>query len=387
MREILQKKRYLTPFLKNDLSEKVVLLGGPRQSGKTTLGFSLMDLNADQFSPEYYNWDRSGDRKRILGEEYPQGKSLLVFDEIHKFKKWKNYLKGLADHYKGVRPILVTGSAKLNVFRKGGDALTGRYHYWTLHPYSLSEFAPKPSPIDLKALLKFGPFPEPLFKQSETFHRRWQNERSEQVLQEDIKDLSQVRDITQLEILLDLLPSKVGAPLSIQSIRNDLQTAHESVVKWIQIFQNLYVVFEIMPFGAPKIRAVKKEKKLYFYDWSMISDEPNQGFRFENLVACHLLKYCDFVQQSQGFKMELRFLRDTDKREVDFVVLKDKKPIFAVECKTGDREISKSILYFADRTNIPIFYQVHQSKKDFATNGNKIRVLPFEKFVVEVPLV
>ena len=202
----------------------------------------------------------------------------------------------------------------------------------------------------------------------------------ELLVHEDIRDLENIREISLIELLVNTLPEKVGSPLSIKGLMEDLQVAHKTVEKWISVLDSFYFCFRISPFGPPRIRAVKKEKKLYLYDWSLLPE--GEGVRFENLVACQLLKYCHFLEDTEGFKMELRFLRDTDKREVDFVVIKNKKPVFAVECKTGDRTLSPSIAYFKKRTSIPIFYQVHLKTKDVETPFG--RILPFTTFCKEL---
>ena len=198
-------------------------------------------------------------------------------------------------------------------------------------------------------------------------------------MREDVRDLERVKELDILEILVSALPERVGSPLSIKNLKEDLELSHETVDRWIRILENLFACFRIAPFGSNKLRTVKKEKKLYLYNWTQID---NVGLRFENLVACQLLKYCHFIEDIEGFKMELKFLRDTNKREVDFIVLKNKKPIFAVESKFGDKDISPAIKYFKQRTNIPKFYQVHLKNKDFEKEG--IRVCPFETFCKEL---
>lgn len=195
--------------------------------------------------------------------------------------------------------------------------------------------------------------------------------------------MEQVKEITKLELLLAHLPACVGSPLSVNQLAKLLQVAHASVEKWISVFENLYITYRIAPFGSPKIRAVKKENKLYFWDWSANADI---GPRFENMVAGHLLKYCHFVEDTEGYNMELRFIRDTDRREVDFVVLKEEKPLFAVECKTGERNPSAACAYFRERTDIPLFYQVHLGEKDYGSAENGTRVLPFTTFCRELNL-
>jgi len=229
--------------------------------------------------------------------------------------------------------------------------------------------------------LRFGGFPEPLLAGETRVWRRWQRERLSRVVYEDLRDLEGVRNVALVELLVEALPERVGSPLSIRSLSEDLQVAHETVARWLGILENLYVCFRIPPFGAPRIRAVKKETKLYLWDWSQV---PGKGERLENLVACHLLKYCHFLEDTEGHRMELRFLRDTDRREVDFVVIRDRAPLFAVECKSGDKSPSPAVAYFRQRTPIEDFYQVHLGERDYVSNGT--RVLPFRTLCKELAL-
>lgn len=377
----IKKSRYLKSLIENDLKEKMVFIGGPRQVGKTTLSLSLLGRGADEKHPAYLNWDVPKNRPSLLKGELPPNQSLIILDEIHKFARWRNLVKGIYDSNKSSREILVTGSARLDYYRKGGDSLQGRYHYWRLHPFTLAELTNSANSGDTDLLLRFGGFPEPFLKGNERFWRRWQRERIQRVIYEDIRDLENVKEISLLELLAAELPDRVGSPLSIKNIKEALQVAHKTVGRWLEIFERLYYCFRIAPFGAPKIRAVKKEQKLYLWDWSLI---PEIGPRFENMVACHLLKYCHFSEDSEGYNMELRYLRDTDKREVDFVVLRDGLPLFAVECKNSDRQLNPALLYFRERTDIPYFYQVHNSSKDVEKQG--VRILPFHVFCQELGL-
>ena len=377
--EDLAKHRYITDECVSDLTEKLVFVGGPRQVGKTTLARYILGERASESA--YLNWDIDRDRQKILRGELPADK-LLVFDEFHKFARWRNFLKGFYDEYFPTRSALVTGSARLDHYRKGGDSLQGRYHYYRLHPYSLREISSSPNVDDISILLEFGGFPEPLFKQNRRHWRRWHRERQSRVLKEDLISLEHVNEISLLEILYTALLDRVASPLSLQSLREELQVSHDSVRRWITIFDNLYLTFRISPYGASTIRAVKKEQKLYFWDWSVLSDP---GAKFENLVACQLLKYCHFIEDTQGYQMELRYLRDTDKREVDFVVIQDQSPLFAVECKVSDKELSPHLRYFKDRLTIPDYYQVHLGNKDYQSQSS-IRMIPFRIFVQELRL-
>ena len=371
------KTRYLTDYIKTDLKKKMVFFYGPRQAGKTTLALSLLK-DGTETHPAYFNWDFRRDRKRVLAEQFPPHEKLLIFDELHKYTRWRGLLKGLYDKQKSLRRFLVTGSGNLKTYSRGGDSLMGRYYPYRLHPFSLRELNPHPTKSDLNSLLKLNGFPEPLFSGSQKILKRWRNERLSQLIREDIRDLERVKDLDTIEVLMDTLPQKVGSPLSVKSLREDLEVSHETAERWICILESLFVCFRILPFGPPKIRAVKKEKKLYLYDWSSIE---NPGVRFENMLACQLLKYCHFMEDTEGEKMELRFLRDTNKREIDFVVLKNKKPVFAVECKAG-ASLSSHTAYFQERTNIPRFYQTHLQKGDYESKG--IRVIPFETFCKEL---
>ena len=293
------KKRYLTEFVVEDLAEKMVFIGGPRQVGKTTIA---RDLIAKQFHQSgYYNWDSKSDRRKIMQSNWPGNADLIIFDEIHKYKKWKSFVKGEYDTLKNKYHFLITGSARLDLYRKGGDSMLGRYHYYRLHPFSLAELIGKVTipevmkeiPIrlrrekeKLKALDKFGGFPEPFLKQNTRVLRRWHNEKTERLFREDIRDVEQVRDIVSMQLLGDLLPEKTGSLLSINSLREDLEVSHRAVSSWLNILETFYYCFRIYPFVGKNFRSLKKEAKLYLWDWSEVE---NEAVRFENCVASHLL--------------------------------------------------------------------------------------------------
>ena len=380
------KKRYLALFIKKDLRSKMVFLAGPRQVGKTTLSLSLLSRKqANETHPAYLNWDDAADRKKIKAGRFSPSHKLIILDEVHKYSRWQNLVKGFYDKRKSVHSFLVTGSGRLDLYRKGGDSLQGRYHLYRLHPFSLLELDPKGKKRTLELLLKRGGFPEALFLSSENEFRKWQNQKRSLLIQSEIRSMENIKDLFLIETLVEALPSRVGSPLSIQSLSEDLEVAHKTIKNWLEILERLYFCFRISPFGAKNIRAVKKEQKLYLFDWAELAENRSKGLQFENLMACQLLKYCHFIEDTQGYKMELKFIRDTDKREIDFVVLKQKKPIFAVECKVKAYSIEKSIYYFKERTSIPKFYQVHlEGTEDYEEKG--VRVLPFNVFCKELNL-
>ena len=367
--------RYLRQPILNDLSQKMVFLGGPRQVGKTFFSQSLIPNFVDGH-PSYFNWDDLEDRQKIKSGIFERDHKLLIFDEIHKFVKWRSLVKGYFDKLKNTHQFLVTGSARLDYYRKGGDSLLGRYHYYRIHPLSLSEVSPSHDPRSLSQLLEYGGFPEPFLNSSITQLKRWHKQRRERIVYSDVRDLENVKEISNIELLMAALPQRVGSPLSRKNLAQDLEVDFKTVEKWISFLENVYYCYRIAPYGAPRIKAVKKEQKLYLWDWSELESD---GARWENLVASHLLKFCHYHEDTAGDRMELRFLRDVTAREIDFVVLKNKKPVFAVECKTGEQKLSKQVKYFSERTSIPKFYQVHQGTNSRSLS-DQIHLLPFTEF-------
>lgn len=364
--------RYLKKPASQDLIKKMVFIGGPRQVGKTTLARQIIK-NKDS----YLNWDNVEHRHSIITNQIKTHLSELIFDEIHKFANWRNFIKGFYDTYGKEIKIIVTGSSKLDHFKKGGDSLFGRYNYFRLHPFSLRELHKKPNQNDTDILLNLGGFPEPVLSGSKKTYRRWALERLSRVVYTDINILENIREISSIEVLIQALKDRASSILSVENLRKDLQVSHNTVCRWLDILQILYVCYRISPLVKSKVRAVKKEQKLYLWDWAQIEEA---GKRFENMVAGQLLKYCHFVEDTEGYKMELKYLRDRDGREVDFVVLRENKPLFAVESKLYETTLSKHIKYFKERTNIPEFYQVHIGKKDYGSARKEGRSLPFWKF-------
>ena len=365
-----REPRYLHDPILKDLLEKMVFLGGPRQVGKTTFA---CDLLVPPKKLQYYNWDKLTQRKVALRGQWIPDVPYVILDEFHKHSKWKTWIKGEFDTQKNRYHFLLTGSARLDLYRRGGDSLQGRYHYYRLHPFSLAEilkrgFQGEPGreirPLrdylpsfhdDLMTLFHYGGFPEPFLKQSPTHLRRWHTERFERLLREDIRDLTQIRDLGTLTLLSDLLPQKVGSILSINSLAEDLQVNFRTISNWLDVFERFYYSFRLAPYASKKIASVRKEKKLYLWDWSLI---PNPGARWENLVASHLLKFAHFLHDSAGWNIELYYLRDSTGREVDFLLCIDHRPWMAVEVKTDSRSLSKHLFYLRERLKIPYCYQV-----------------------------
>lgn len=387
----MNSERYLTKYIYDDLSEKMVFLGGARQVGKTTLAKNLLSEYFEGVT--YLNWDNRQDRKRILNAEYQADSSLIIFDELHKYRSWKNLIKGEYDILKDKFKFVVTGSARLNIYRKGGDSLQGRYHYYTLHPFTLAEllenkrkfikpgepliFSQSNNLSIFEQLQKFGGFPEVFLRGEERSLRRWHNDRNERLFREDIRDVETIRDISNMQLLSDILPEKVGSLLSLNSLREDIQVSHRAISSWINILESFYYLFRVYPYTSNKIRSLKKEAKVYLFDWSEVE---NKSARLENLIASHLLKFVHFLKENQGYKVVLNFLRNVDKKEVDFLISVDNKPWFCVEVKSNSSEISPNIFYFNERLRIPFSYQV-VGKPNIDILRKGVRIISADKFL------
>ena len=392
--------RRIENTIKKDLNKKMVLLAGPRQCGKTTLAEILLS----QISGEYYSWDIDKHKKLIRHNELDLKAKLWVFDEIYKYKHWRNWLKGTFDLHKNKHKILVSGSAKLDIYSRGGDSLQGRYYFHRLHPLTLSEIlnlkitSPEKIPEletetnfknaknTLKDLLRFGGFPEPFCSGSEQESSRWRSTYSARLIREDIRDLERIFDLDKMEVLYEHLPATVGSILSINSLREDLEVNFRTVKNWINILEKNYACFKVFPIGSPKIKAVKKENKLYFWDWGFIEKRPA---KFENLIAMHLLRLCHWMSDVYGEKTELRYFRDIRGREVDFVILKKNQPWFAVEAKESEQDIDSNLKYLLEKVRIPYAFQVHLDGDKFKRlpdiNNCKVHILPAHIFLLNLP--
>lgn len=335
-------KRNLKEALLKDLETKLVLLSGPRQVGKTTLS---KELNKNY---EYLNYDSASDRKIIMAQSWSRDRDLIIFDELHKKPKWKAWIKGIYDK-EGVRPrLLITGSARLETFKKGGDSLAGRHYHLRLHPFSMAELQGQISSQDcFSRLMTVGGFPEPFLNASPGFAKRWRSIHLDRILKEDLLELEQVRNLKLIEVLVDLLAERVGSSVSMSSLARDLEISPHTVKKWIDILESLYVVFVVPPYSKNMARAILKEPKIFFYDTGRVKEDP--AARLENVVALGLLKKLHRGQDLRGEKSQLFYVRDKEKREVDFLTVIDGKIHDLVEVKLSDGQLSKSLVYFKER--------------------------------------
>jgi uncharacterized protein len=354
--------RYLSKFIAADLDKKITLLSGPRQSGKTTLSKSLPFQNI-----EYLNFDEVGQRNKIIKMDWPRKADLLIFDELHKMGKWKSWIKGIYDT-EGVRPrILVTGSARLDVFRKGSDSLAGRHFLYRMHPFSVAELRGTRDPdAILQGILERGGFPEPYLSGSDQVAKRWRMGHLDVIIRQDLLDLEQVRNIVGVETLIELLANRVGSPISFRNLAMDIQVTPQTVQRWVLLLERLFVIFIVRPYSKSLARSLLKEPKVYFYDTGRVHSEG--GARLENTVACALLKRANFLTDTQGKKSELYYLRDREQREVDFLTVTENKPEYMIEVKTSDDVFSPSLRYFSERIGQAVAIQLVQKLNRASTN-------------------
>lgn len=385
--------------------EQMAFLAGPRQVGKTTIARSAIQ---DSKYYKYLNWDSLENRKTILSgnKEIVNGlpintlvdvKPFIIFDEVHKYKNWKTFLKGFVDEYKSTSHIIVTGSAKLDVYRKGGDSLMGRYFLYRICPLSIAEISKKfsinepispPSKVNIElidSLIEFGGFPETFLKQDKRFHNRWQNMRFEQLIREDIRDLAKIQELAQLEVLADLLKYQAGQLVSYTNLANKVRVNDTTIRRWISTLESFYYCFSLRPWSNNVARSLLKEPKIYLMDWSVIEDH---GSRLENFVACHLYKAVNFWNDAGFGKYDLFFLRDKEKREVDFLITSNNKPWIMIEVKNSNNySLSKSLFHFQKQINAQYSLQLSSDlpyiEQDFRELSSP-KIFPMSTFLSQL---
>jgi len=373
-------QRYIQSFIKADSDQKMILLSGPRQTGKTTLTKNLFH-NCD-----YLNFDLSEDRERLRKKYWNRNGDAVIFDELHKMPQWKRWLKGVYDTEKKTPCLIVTGSAQFDTFRKVGDSLAGRYFSYRLHPIDIQEACLYWENDPVKAMeniLQFSGFPEPFLKADPNFYRRWQKSHLDIMLRQDFLDLYAIRHVKMLEILVDLLKSRAGSQLSHASLARDVQADHKTIKNWIDMLENIYAVFRITPYHRNVARSILKEPKIYFYDVARIKDP---GAQLENLVACALLKAIHFLEDTKGYKGSLHYLRTKDGHEIDFCVCIDDKPILAVEVKTKKDEPSSAFRIFNKSLDGARKVQLVKHIKREFTSPDGIDVLSLPHFLKDLDL-
>jgi predicted AAA+ superfamily ATPase len=392
----MQASRYLGNAIVRDAfaSRKMAFVSGPRQVGKTTMGKTLLTSGEN-----YFTWD-DPDFRRAWVKSPPsalerRAAGPVLLDEIHKDRRWKGRLKGFYDTGGQEVPILVTGSARLDLYRRGGDSLLGRYLPYRLHPFTVGETADLPGPDDLlqprppvypwRDLLRLGGFPEPLLGAGEAKAARWSRLRTERLLYEDVRDLRAVFDLSGLQVLVDLLSIRSAGLLSVNSLREEIGVAHGTVNSWIAALEALYHCFLVRPYAKNVSRALRAQPKFYLFDLLRIPKQ-EEGARRETLAALHLLKACHAWTDTAAGEFDLRFVRDKEKREVDFLVVRDRKPWLLIECKSGEMAPSPALILFTKLLHPAHSIQlVDRPGTDRPYPALEIRVVDYERFFSAFP--
>ena len=357
-------------------NRQMAFLSGPRQVGKTTLAECVLPTAVR------LNYDKTADARIIASgadkvAEFADlanplnARNGIVFDELHKFRNWKRFLKGFFDSYadKGKLKVAVTGSARMDVYKRGGDSMMGRYFTYRVHPLSIGELGGTAVDLEstfrnpqnvskdgLETLLKFSGYPEPFLKGSERFYNRWKRSRLEKMFAEDLRDLSRVQDLHGLRSLADLLVSRVGGGMNYASLAADLSVSPDTAKAWVSVLESVYYCWTIPPWFKNVANSIRKQPKAYLWDWSLVQDE---GARNENFVASHLLKAVHWWTDSGLGDFGLYYLRTKQQKEVDFLVAKDGKPFMLVESKTSPKEpLSESLTSFQKSLSVPYAFQV-----------------------------
>jgi uncharacterized protein len=403
-------KRVYNSLLQEHLQQhqQMLFISGPRRVGKTTISTSEKNFTKNFL---YLNWDNQEHKHIIISggkqissllnldkiQDESAKKPIVVFDEVHKYKKWKNFLKGFFDTYGEQVHIIVTGSSKLNIFIKGGDSLMGRYFPYRIHPFSVAECIYTDLPIKeirqpklieaklFQALFDFGGFPEPFIKQDQRFLNRWKKSRKEQLLREDIRDLTRIQENGQLEILAFLIQQQTGQLVNYSNLANKVNVTIDTIRRWIATLNSFYYCFTIKPWTKNVSRSLLKEPKIYLWDWSDITDI---GAKCENFIASHLLKAVHFWTDYGFGDYDLYFLRDKEKREVDFLVTKNNEPWFIVEVKhSSNSGLNKNLFVFQKQINpahvFQVVFDMEPTTKD-CFSYNKPIIVPAQTFLSQL---
>ena len=389
--------------------KSMIFLVGPRQSGKTTLATLISQSFKNNL---YFNWDIAQNRAELIQNPLffenivrkDASIPLVVFDEIHKYKDWKNYLKGVYDQFHGTYRFLVSGSGRLDIYQRGGDSLAGRYFQFHLWPFTIAEIGGQRRKIDdfLKnpaeivqardpelyekwnCLSKMSGFPEPYLANRPTTYRRWSSNYSRQIIREDIRDLAAIKFVGDMETLYQLLPSKVGSPLSVSSISSDLKVSYNTIHNWVSIFERFFLIFSIGPWTRKIHRAIRKERKVYLWNSPAIED---LGARFENMVALELWRAVTNWNDLGYGDFSLNFLKNKEKQEVDFLIADGQKPLILIEAKMSDPRPSEALRKYQEMLNVPAVQLIHMENgfRKISNKGQMILVAPAYRWLSGLP--
>lgn len=403
------REPYLKIWQELARDKSMVFLVGPRQVGKTTLAKIISRSFSNNL---YFNWDIPRDKARLMEnptffqeiKRRDPSMPLIIFDEIHKYKDWKNYLKGVYDEFYDRYQFLVSGSGRLDIYQRGGDSLAGRYLLFHLWPFTIAELGKRNLTIDdfleyplqismegsenLKEkwarLSTLSGFPEPYLANRRATYRRWSNTYSNQLIREDIRDLTGIKSVADMETLYSLLPSKVGAPLSVPSLATDLKASYNSVRSWLSVFERFFLIFSISPWTERIARAIQKERKVYLWDAPRI-EEPTA--RFENMVAMELRRAVTSWDDLGYGQFSLHFIKNKEQQEVDFLIANGRKPVVLIEAKTSDTQPSSTLRKFQNALSVPAVQLIGEDEEYqvFSNDDQSILVAPGYQWLSQLP--
>ena len=407
---MLKRKLYTNLWESVSSEKQMVFLSGPRQVGKTTLSKFIARSYPNKY---YFNWDIISNKKLLVKDpaffqhinRVDSTKPIVILDEIHKYRQWKNYLKGIYDEFKNEYVFLISGSGRLDTYQKGGDSLAGRYFKLRLFPFTIAELSRENrdfgdfinNPLKnfninktqstkkvWNTLFNMGGFPEPFTKGTKAFLTRWSLNYYHQIVREDIRDVSDIRRINSVDLLFSLLPSKVGSPLSINNLAQDIQAAFDSIKSWLALFESFYLIFRLSPWTRKVSRAISKEKKLYLFNYTEIQDK---GSMFENMVALELFRAINNWNDYGLGRFTLHFIRNKEKEEVDFLIADKNNPVLLVEAKFSDEAVSKSLLRFQNDLGVPAVQLVNSENvyRYFKNGKNNILAVTAHRWLSSLP--
>ena len=404
---MIERKKYIEIWKKLSSDKSMIFISGPRQSGKTTLSRMISDNFANKL---YFNYDMILNKQKLVNDPLFFEKldrkdnttPLIIFDEIHKYSNFKNYLKGIIDQFSQDYKFLVLGSGRLDTYQKGSDSLPGRYFQFRLFPFTISELSQNNINIDnflgnpLNCinskdysqtwfdLAEYSGFPEPYIKSTKQFFIRWSNTYHKQVIQDDILSMKEVRKLDKLEMLFSILPYKISSPLSLDNLAQDIQVSFNAVKSWIDIFESLFLVFRISPWTKKINRSLSKEKKLYLYNYAIITDPAK---KFENMVALELYQATTNWSNLGYGNFSLHYIRNKEKQEVDFLIADKFQPILLVETKFNDVNPTPSLIKFQNILNVPSIQLVNKKEiyRIQSYQQNKILIITASKWLSALP--